>query len=315
MPGRRTIACRGRRNALRLAFLAAAIVALLSARATAATAPTFSIQLDRQQAVFQLTNLAPGALGQRCLIVSVANGTADGAVLSATVGGDGLADYLDLAVDVGTAGDPATCAGFVGTSAFAGTLATLGAQHADPAAGLRLPFADGGSAVVRFSLTLRSDDGAQGRMATMVLRFDAQEAPTPPTTTPASTTSASVVVSGDGSTRDTRPRPPQTRATSTVTTDPARPDVTYATPSGRVVVTDPSAPTEPPSAADRAIEVVATTVTVAAKTGSVPAVFLVGVFGFLAVQDRLDRNDPKLARAPLAPEPELVFQPRREVSA
>ena len=315
MPGRRTIARRRRRSVLRLAFLAAAIVALLSARATAANAPAFSIQLDHQQAVFQLTNLAPGALGQRCLIVSVANGTADGAVLSATVGGDGLADYLDLAIDVGTAADPATCAGFVGTGTFTSTLAALGEQHADPANGLTLPFADGGSAVVRFSLSLRSDDGAQGRTATMVLRFDAQEAPSAPPATPATTTSAGALVSGDHSTRDTRPRPPQTQATSTVTTTRGRPDATYATPSGRIVVTDPAAATEPPSAADRAIEVVATTVTVAAKTGSAPAVLLAGVFGFLAIQDRLDRNDPKLARAPLAPEPELVFQPRAEVPA
>jgi hypothetical protein len=40
-----------------------------------------------------------------------------------------------------------------------------------------------------------------------------------------------------------------------------------------------------------------------------PAILLVIVALFLVVQDRIDRSDPKLALAPLFPDPDLDFPP------
>jgi hypothetical protein len=46
-----------------------------------------------------------------------------------------------------------------------------------------------------------------------------------------------------------------------------------------------------------------------AKRSTIPITLLVIVVLFLLVQDRLDRNDPKLALAPVYPDPELSFGP------
>ena len=45
---------------------------------------------------------------------------------------------------------------------------------------------------------------------------------------------------------------------------------------------------------------------------ALPLTLLVLVFAFLLVQDRIDRRDPKLAAAPLEPEPDLEFGPALE---
>jgi hypothetical protein len=85
---------------------------------------------------------------------------------------------------------------------------------------------------------------------------------------------------------------------------------------GSIEVRDPTRRPEPASVVGRVAEVVGETATVAAKTSSVPAVFVSFVFAFLVIQDRFDRNDPKLAPAPVTPDPELVFRPRhRELSS
>ena len=47
-----------------------------------------------------------------------------------------------------------------------------------------------------------------------------------------------------------------------------------------------------------------------AERSTIPLSLLLVVGFFLLVQDRLDRNDPKLALAPVYPDPELRFGPR-----
>ena len=47
----------------------------------------------------------------------------------------------------------------------------------------------------------------------------------------------------------------------------------------------------------------------ATRTGGPPLLLIVIALGFLAAQDRIDRNDPKLALAPVHGHQELVFKP------
>ena len=46
-----------------------------------------------------------------------------------------------------------------------------------------------------------------------------------------------------------------------------------------------------------------------ADKGAFPGALLLMVFGFLTIQGRMDRNDPKLALAPVFAEPDLEFGP------
>lgn len=47
-----------------------------------------------------------------------------------------------------------------------------------------------------------------------------------------------------------------------------------------------------------------------AERSTISVSLLLVVVVFLLVQDRMDRNDPKLALAPVYPDPELDFGPR-----
>jgi hypothetical protein len=47
----------------------------------------------------------------------------------------------------------------------------------------------------------------------------------------------------------------------------------------------------------------------AGRTGAPPILILLVAFAFLAAQDRIDRNDPKLALAPVHGHQELSFKP------
>lgn len=52
----------------------------------------------------------------------------------------------------------------------------------------------------------------------------------------------------------------------------------------------------------------------AAAVGGVPLLLLLLVVGFLGAQDRIDRNDPKLALAPVYSHQELPFRPLERVA-
>jgi len=300
-------------------------VALAPAATAADQAPAFAIVISDAQALFRLDGLAPGPIGQRCLALSVRNGHAAAALLSADVGGTGLADYLTVTIESGQTSDPATCADFIGNSVFDGTLAELHAQHGTPDAGVRIPMADGLTGAVRFTLALADDNRAQGATATATLRFDAQDdsdvlgggvqsTTTAPTTTTTTTTAATAPTTTVATTRvPTSPASvaPATKPTSTV----AAPKPT-ATTGPTIEISDTAAQADHgfwPSAGTLAA-VTAKSVELTAKASTVPAVFVAGALFFLAVQGRIDRNDPKLRKAPMRPEPELVFVPRRTVT-
>lgn len=349
-PRRPDRSARGHRLLRRAALLGAAWVALgAAAPADAGTATNgdFAIVVDRGAALFELSGLIPGPIGSRCLRVQVENGAADVAVLSAEVGGTGLADFLELSIDAGTSSDTATCAAFSGSNVFQGTLAELGLDHPVATSGIPIPLIDQTSIVLRFTLSLRDDNAAQGRSATARFVFDAQDVSPPPTTTvpetpttpaptappvattapeppttvvpttvPQTTTSApSTTVAAGGSSTSRVPRttvaavPPETTASGGTDLPRVPQDAT-------TVVIDGD--DEPGSIAEQAAETVKEVAQVAAKaagvtarTSAVPGVFSTFVLGFLVLQARTDRRDPKLATAPIEPEPELEFLPRR----
>lgn len=345
---------RGLRRA-RLLAIGGLTFTLATSGASAAATPAggdFSLVVDRQTALFQVAGLTPGPLGSQCLRVETRNGAADHVVLSAEVGGTGLADYLDLEIEAGTATDPASCGGFSGASVFAGSLAALGRDHGVPTAGVSIPLDEQAHVVLRFTVVLLDDNQAQGKTATARFAFDAQDISPPGSTTVPETTAPATTVpetsvpapsTTPGAVAPTTVELPTTTAVATTvtsigpgtTTAPAttadtdgrdtgagaRPTVTSpppAVPSGQetpiLVVGDdaPASVVEQVGEAARAVaRVTATAAGVTARTGAVPGVFSTMVFGFLLLQARMDRRDPKLASAPLAPEPELEFRPRR----
>ncbi|NHC12350.1 hypothetical protein [Motilibacter deserti] len=161
----------GRRTAVGRTLLA---LALAGAPLAAATGPAYAeeavprLSTDATGPLFALSGLAPGWEHAACLQVRYAGLPAASALgVFATAGGSGLADYLDVRVERGTGGGYGDCTGFAGHQVFAGTLAELAAAHGSAAAALPDDAAveGSGSAAYRIALTLRDDDGAQGRTA------------------------------------------------------------------------------------------------------------------------------------------------------
>jgi hypothetical protein len=81
----------------------------------------------------------------------------------------------------------------------------------------------------------------------------------------------------------------------------------------------PGGPARPPAAVQGLGELIERIAQVAAEVGkrsAFPVGLLVLVLGFLSVQNRIDRRDPKLALAPVYPTPDLPFddQPDRGAS-
>jgi len=342
---------------LRLGFLGGLALVVLgvagnpgwAAGSTGSTDP-FSIVVDHQSALFELNGLVPGPVGSRCLLVQVRNGVADSVVFSSTVGGTGLAPFLDLTIEAGSAVDPSTCGGFTGTSKFAGTLAELGTSHGDPTTGIAIALDSTQQTVLRFTLDLRDDNAAQGKSATARFSFDAQdlspvdttETPTvvepvrtiaepvttvavptstavatndaPTTTTTGTTTSADTTV-----VRPTRTTAPGGGTGSSATDD--GPPSTRQSQQVPVVVVDAGEEAQKSVVASAGriaratAKAAAKAAGVTAKTGAVPGALSTLVFGFMLIQARVDRNDPKLAAAPLTPEADLEFRPRAGRSA
>jgi hypothetical protein len=257
-----------------------------SGAAEAGAAPGFQLTLDQGRALFELTNMVPGPLGGRCVSVDTANGSSDATVLSAAVGGDGLADYLMVTIEADVA-DPTACSTFAGSVLFHGTLTDLGRLHGSPAAGLPVRMADGRHALVRFSLTLLDDNAAMGKRASASFRFDAEQGP---------------VVLANAATPDTR-----AGATPTASTAANGPPPSAAAVAPRTTLAKAAAPSGLAAALAKLGARAVKSVKLASKAASPPAFLFLVIFLFLAIQHRIDRSDPKLALAPVQPEPDLEF--------
>ena len=274
----------------------------------AASTSAVSLVDDRGgAALFTSTGLRPGATQSACVALSV-TGTARSTgevTLSADVTEDALAPYLFLTVERGTLADPARCASFTGAPAWSGTLAQL---PRTAAAGIPTGWrpADSASTTYRVSVTVLDDHRAQGRRAaaSFVWALDLEPVPEPtpepapvPVPTPAPEPTPKPAPSPSPTpTPTTSPEPaPTTEVPSPTPTLPVS-DPDEDSPQGGDVVQAPPLQASPTTVAEVAAAVRETALAVV-EDGQFPLALVAVAAGFLAVQGRLDRADPKLALA------------------
>lgn len=134
---------------------------------------------DAGSVLFDIANLAPGDARTRCISVDYTGSLTADVRLYGEVGGNGLADFLDVTIEAGTGGGATSCGGFVpSTTLFTGSLARFGSDHTGYSDGLE-GFAgatDSASRTYRITLDLRDDNAAQGRSATAGFTWEAQSA-------------------------------------------------------------------------------------------------------------------------------------------
>ncbi|MBM7807357.1 outer membrane biosynthesis protein TonB [Geodermatophilus bullaregiensis] len=308
-------------------LVGAALFAALAAQGlpvgtTPAAAGTTAVSLvdDRGgAALFRSTGLTPGRTESACVALAV-TGSAEslGEVeLSATGTGGDLAPYLQVGIEAGTLADPARCATFSGVPVWRGTLAQL---PTDAIAGIPTGWRPevASRAVFRLTVSVPDDPTAQGRRAaaTFVWALDVEPHPPAPEPTPEPTPSAVPA-------RTPVPQPEPT-PTPTPTPEPT-PEVVPAPTPEPIPTPEAPSPTPPPSddpprtgdvvqaepleappatvaeaVAEAVAEVAAAvgeTAVAVAQDGQFPLALVGGVVGFLFVQGRLDRRDPKLALA------------------
>ena len=272
----------------------------VSVEPAAASTSAVSLVDDRGgAALFTSAGLRPGSTESACVALSV-TGAAQSfgdVTLSAEVTEEDLAPYLFLTIERGTLGDPTRCASFTGVPAWSGTLAQL---PRTAAAGVPTGWRPGNQAstTYRVSVTVLDDPRAQGlrAAATFVWALDVEPLPPAPEPTP-----------------DPTPTPAPTQTPSAVPTsspEPVLPSET-PTPTSTVPVTDPDR--DPPRSGGDVVQappLQATPTTVAevaaavgetalavVEDGQFPLALVAVAAGFLAVQGRIDRADPKLALA------------------
>ncbi|SDN32146.1 hypothetical protein SAMN05660642_04572 [Geodermatophilus siccatus] len=306
-----------------LAHLTAGWVELPVEPAAASTSAVSLVDDRGGSALFTSTGLRPGATETACVaLAATGSARSTGEVtLSAEVTEDALAPYLYLTVERGRLGDPARCASFTGVPAWGGTLAQL---PRTAAAGIPTGWRPGDSAstTYRVSITVLDDPRAQGLRAAAsfvwALDFEPIPEPTPdpvpipdpeptpvlvpvpapePTPTPTPTPAPSAVPTPTA-TPTPQPEPVPPSETPSPTPAPPATDPAEDPPrgGGGDVVQAPPLQGPPTTVAEVAAAVGETAIAVV-QDGQFPLALVAVAAGFLAVQGRLDRSDPKLALA------------------
>jgi hypothetical protein len=295
---------------------------------------------DGGAALFDDVLLAPGRQQRNCIEI-VYDGDASAAspvrILATDVAG-GLAPALRIVIEEGTGGGFGDCTGFAGQTLFDGVLASL----ADPAEGAWTP-APGERRTYRVTTFVEADPSLQGAHTAAGLTWAVAAAapqptpgPTPPTPTPTPPTPTPTPhapapapqppPSPDPDATPAHDAPPPAAPASppvapadepTPTPTPvriARPDgdhaPTHAAPpvQGGPRARDLGVASQDYGAALRSLPArLGQFGTGVARQSGFPIVLILLIVLFLAVQDRLDRRDPKLALAPMHPEPDLPF--------
>ncbi len=307
-------------------------------------------------ALFSATGLHPGRVETACVALAV-SGSAQSfseVTLSAEVTHGDLAPYLQVSVERGTLGNPASCASFTGQPVWSGTLAQL---PGTPAAGIPTGWQPGQlpSTVYRFTVTVLDDPRAQGlgAAAAFVWALDVEPvvpapdpvpdpvpvpapvplpepAPAPlpepiPTPDPAgepgpppeptavppapvpaapSTASPTPTATPTATPTPTRPAPPpDPTPVPTTPVDSPAPTTGGARPTGGPTRTGDVVQAPPlqasPTTVEEVVAAVGETAIAVVNDGQFPLALVAVVVGFLSVQGRLDRRDPKLALAPV----------------
>jgi hypothetical protein len=135
---------------------------------------------DAGSVMFNLAGMKPGDTSTKCVNVSYTGSLAADVRLYGTVGGTGLASYLDTVVDIGTGatgGAAMDCTGFTSdANLHTGTLDAFGTAHTNFGNGAG-GFAGVTGPVTRsyqVTVTLQDDNNAQGRTATATFTWEAQ---------------------------------------------------------------------------------------------------------------------------------------------
>jgi hypothetical protein len=135
---------------------------------------------DAGSVMFNLTGMKPGDTATKCVNVTYTGSLAADVKLYGTVGGTGLATYLDTTVDIGTGatgGASLDCTGFVlGSNLDNGTLAAFGAARTDYSNGLGgfTGATNPSTRSYRVTVTLQDDNLAQGKTASAAFTWEAQ---------------------------------------------------------------------------------------------------------------------------------------------
>jgi hypothetical protein len=171
-----------------------AIAATLFIGATPAAAATPDLTTDSGGAPLMTgSNLRPGHSIENCLALTYSNlpSGSNGIGMYGAPSGSGLADYLDMTVEVGTGGVFNDCSAFTGAEVFRGTLAEFGQDHGTGASQLLLATVEGdtGQISIRVQLRLRGNNQAQGKTASAAFSWtvgSVTPGPPPPTASPSS---------------------------------------------------------------------------------------------------------------------------------
>ena len=317
-----------------VAHLTAGWVELPVEPAAASTSAVSLVDDRGGAALFTSTGLRPGGTETACVALAVTGSalSTSEVTLSAEVTEDALAPYLYLTVERGTLGDPARCASFTGVPAWSGTLAQL---PRTAASGIPTGWRPGGpaSTTYRVSVTVLDDHRAQGLRAAAsfvwALDFEPTPDPTPTPVPPPDPVPTPEPTPEPVPTPEPAPEPlpaPEPEPTPTPTPTPTPSAVPTPTPAPQPEPALPSetpGPTPAPAGTDpggdpprgtgdvvqapplqaspttvgEVVSAVGETALAVVEDGQFPLALVAVVAGFLAVQGRLDRRDPKLALA------------------
>lgn len=135
---------------------------------------------DADGVMFNLTNMKPGDTASRCVNVTYSGSLPADVKLYGSIGGTGLATYLDTVVEAGSGaagGAAMSCTGFTAsTSLHTGTLAAFGTARTNFANGLA-GFAgatNGSTKSYKVTITLQDNNLAQAKNATAGFTWEAQ---------------------------------------------------------------------------------------------------------------------------------------------
>jgi hypothetical protein len=136
---------------------------------------------DSNTAMFNATNLKPGATGSKCIVVTSSGTLASTVKLYGTSYSTtkSLADSINLKVEEGTGGSFSNCTGFTaGSTIFDGTASSFGTSKTDFASGVGTWAPAGGTATktykVTYTLSPSTPDSAQGGTTALGLTWESQ---------------------------------------------------------------------------------------------------------------------------------------------
>jgi hypothetical protein len=320
------------------AICAVAVASSPPPKAVQTAAETGAVALgddDRGAALFDVSDLGPGRTVVRCLGIEYAGDHPGDIRLTATSSGEPLAGHLHLQVDAGRGGTFGDCTGFEGKPVFAGTLAELSRGHVDYGSGVPALRAHRKQiATLRFSAWI-DDDAPQRETAMMRFELEARPAASGGTSDGRAGTDASRAAPGDD---ETLAHPPGSGKAAAPSPGGRVPPLESRRQPGRSGVSGPEharprtsgghdgnasggprdvhrpgghgrtapAPHER-SFLRRLLDGVVGAGTAVAKRSPFPLALVLMALIYLAVQDRIDRRDPKLALAAVYADPDLPF--------